>query len=351
MARKKKDEIEELAEKLTDYGPEFQTARSILENPRHIIPFSPALDWGLSGGIPEGSWVIINGPEKVGKTTAALHFAANCQKPENGSREVFYYDIEGRLRERNIKGVPHLNLDKFHLMQSSEDTKYCAEDFLNSAIKRIKSTPKCVIIIDCWSNLITKQELDKGLGETSQTTLQAKLCTDFVKQTCQDVSANNIILIGITQNMANPSRFGSGKSEKVATAIKYQGDVKIEATKKTDRGVPTGKKVKGFDGKEKDVLNIIGQIVHWTVVFSALGPPFRKVDGIITFGKGIDEVAEILNMGSEIGIIDKGGGGNYTLNIGGEEIKIKGQKNVDEYLQNNPDVVEELKQQIVEALS
>jgi recombination protein RecA len=348
MAKKKaiSEDVPEVPKKQKDKA-EFISASNFLKKPRHVISVSPAIDLALNGGVPEGSWLIINGAEKVGKTTTLLHFAANCQKPENGSREVYYFDVEGRIRERNLKGVPHLNIDKLHILRSTEKRKLTANDFLEQAYEKIKDIPKCVVIMDSFSSLITDDEIAKGLGGNKQTTLAAKLCSEFVRLTSQDVSANNCIVIGVTQFMANPGGFGSSKSEKVATAIKYQGDIKLEAVKKTEFGKSTGKK----DAFGKDIIIPTGQRVTWLVKYCALGPPGRKAESIITYGIGVDEVAELIDMGSDINIINQGGGGNYTFNIDGQEVKKKGKENMVAYLKENPKAVESLKRQIKEVLS
>src|SRR4051812_27823631 len=76
----------------------------IVDRQKKIIPVSPALDYILGGGVPEGTWGVLTGKYKSGKSSISLHFAGNCQKPENGSRNVYYLNVEGRLKKRDLNG-------------------------------------------------------------------------------------------------------------------------------------------------------------------------------------------------------------------------------------------------------
>jgi RecA/RadA recombinase len=106
MAKEKTKEVETLASIKSDYGEDvIVTGDRVLEEEKIIIPISPKLDLITNGGMPEGCWVTLVGKPKSGKTSLALHIAANCQKPEYGEREVYYFDIEGRFKTMNLRGV------------------------------------------------------------------------------------------------------------------------------------------------------------------------------------------------------------------------------------------------------
>ena len=99
------------------------------------IPVSPALDIVLNGGIPEGSFVVLTGQPKCGKTTTSLDFAATAQRSEyqgklKDTREVYYLNIEGRLKKRDLEGIPGLNLSKFHIIGSQQGKILHAEEYL-----------------------------------------------------------------------------------------------------------------------------------------------------------------------------------------------------------------------------
>lgn len=98
----------------------MRSATSVVDRESVVIPVSPALDLVLNGGIPEGSFVIFTGQPKCGKTTTSLDFAATAQKDEyqgdsKKPRHVYYLNIEGRLKKRDLEGIPHLNLDRFEI--------------------------------------------------------------------------------------------------------------------------------------------------------------------------------------------------------------------------------------------
>ena len=100
-------------EVIKKYGHVVRAGIDVFEESSNlkVISVSPALDVALGGGIREGSWVIFTGEPKTGKTTTALHFAANCQKEENGSRPVIFINAEGRLKSMNLGGVKGLDID------------------------------------------------------------------------------------------------------------------------------------------------------------------------------------------------------------------------------------------------
>ena len=85
-----------------EYGNVIHDPSSIIDQKLHIIPISPKIDIALGGGIPEGSLFIMTGPEKVGKTLTALTFCSNAQKDK---RKIYYGNIEGRLRKRDMEGI------------------------------------------------------------------------------------------------------------------------------------------------------------------------------------------------------------------------------------------------------
>jgi len=111
------------------------------------IPFSPSLDIILNGGVPEGSFVVLTGQPKCGKTTSSLDFAATAQKPEyaygsfKDGREVYYLNIEGRLKKRDLEGIPGLNLSKFHVIGSQTGKILHAEEYLQIGERIINEIP------------------------------------------------------------------------------------------------------------------------------------------------------------------------------------------------------------------
>ena len=134
------------------------SANRIVDRKKMIIPVSPAIDNILSGGLTSG-FTTISGKPKSGKTSLALYFAAMAQKPEYGDRDIFFYNIEARLKERDLHCVPGLNLDKFFVIESTEDKILNCADFLEIADKLITTKKGSVHIFDSFSALSTEQEL------------------------------------------------------------------------------------------------------------------------------------------------------------------------------------------------
>jgi len=136
------------------------SGNTVVDRKSIIIPVSPSLDIVLNGGIPEGSFVVFTGQPKCGKTTTSLDFAAAAQRPEyqgdlKNPREVYYLNIEGRLKKRDLEGIPGLDLAKFHVIGSQQGKILHAEEYLQIAEKIINEIPGSVVIIDSYSALCT----------------------------------------------------------------------------------------------------------------------------------------------------------------------------------------------------
>ena len=99
-----------------EYGDVLHDPASITERPLKVISVGPKLDMALGGGVPEGSLFIMTGPEKVGKTVTALTFCANAQRYHN--RQIYYANIEGRLKKRDLEGISDLDLDPEKIRQA-----------------------------------------------------------------------------------------------------------------------------------------------------------------------------------------------------------------------------------------
>lgn len=268
---------------------------SILEEQVQIIPLSPALDVLLAGGVPEGSWVNFSSKSGVGKTTTALHLAATCQKPEYGEREVFYLDIEGRLKKKNLNGIKGLNMDKFHAIRSTEEKVLSAQDFLTIGENILKNTKRSVLIVDSYSMLCHENELIGGIGTSTRGSSGYQLLAGFTRQMCQVVPVRKHIVIGIAQMMANVSGYGAASVEKGGNSIMYQADIWLRA--------------KGMEPWENTTGKPIGQIVKWQAVKTALHGAIagNEAESYIRFGIGIDTIRELIQFACDIALIEKNG--------------------------------------------
>mgnify|MGYP003118130934 CR=1 FL=1 len=139
MARVKKNDPAFVKDIIKKYGNVISTGNQILERRKDykVVTVSPAIDLSLGGGIKEGSWVILTGDPKCGKTTTALQIAANCQKE---GRPIIYLDAEGRLKEMNLLGIDGLDKEKMQVIHS-EDEPLSAEAFLDIAVS-VLLTPR-----------------------------------------------------------------------------------------------------------------------------------------------------------------------------------------------------------------
>jgi recombination protein RecA len=320
-----------------DFGNDIiLSANSIIDKKNIVIPVSPALDLILNGGIPEGSFVVLTGQPKCGKTTTSLDFAATAQREEyaigSEPRNVYYLNIEGRLKKRDIEGIPNLNLDKFDVIGSQTGKILHAEEYLQIGERIINEDPGSVLIIDSYSALCTEAEITSDMDKMQRAD-GAKLLAKFCRKVANVIPVNKNIVIGITHLMGNPTGYGAEFKEKSGQAIAYQTDIKLRA-----------KSFKpwllGTDNTQ------IGQEVEWQTMCSALGPPGGNITSFIRYGKGIDKEMELINLAVDIGLINKGGAW-YTLSfMNDDKNKFQGTEKVRNFLIENKDIYENLYQEV-----
>ena len=303
---------------IKEYGDVIHDPSSITDQKLKIIPISPKLDIALGGGVPEGSLFIMTGPEKVGKTLTALTFCANAQQD---NRKIYYGNVEGRLRKRDIEGIKELDSDaeKIQIIGSTQGNILSAEKYLGIFDQIIHTQPNTICVIDSFSALASDAELTGDLTDQQVMSVQ-KVLAKFCRRMAPALPINKVTVVGITHLMANVSTFGRGKAkvEKSGTALKYQVDVKLHAshTKPIMQGETQ-----------------VGQTVYWQVVTSSIGPPGQKVESHIKYGRGIWKEMELADLLVDFGIVKKSGA---WLTLPNEE-KMQGKNNLATYLENNPD--------------
>lgn len=315
-----------------DFGANIiLSATAVMDRESVIIPVSPALDIILNGGIPEGSFVVLTGQPKCGKTTTSLDFAATAQKEEyqtGSARKVYYLNIEGRLKKRDLEGIPNLDLERFSIIGSQTGKILHAEEYLQIAERIINEDPGCVLIIDSYSALCTEAEITSDMDKMQRAD-GAKLLAKFCRKVANVIPVNRNIVIGITHLMGNPTGYGAEFKEKSGQAIAYQTDVKMRA--KTFKPW-----LLGADNTQ------VGQEVEWQTLCSALGPPGGNITSYIRYGKGIDKEMELVNLAVDIGLINKGGAW-YSLDfLNDEKTKFQGTEKVRQFLIDNPKVYNDL---------
>jgi recombination protein RecA len=355
VAKKKEVVVEEKSEvssMLKDikkkYGDIIKTGTQILENKKSLktVSISPVFDITLKGGIREGTWVMVSGAQKSGKTTMLMQLAYNCQKE---GRTVIYINSEGRLSEMNFE-VEGLDPEKMIII-TAEDQPLSAEIYLDVALQLISSKENegALCIIDSVSSLIPSKELEEDITGSMRPGLP-KILSNFVKKAGQIVPNNKIIMALVTHMITNTSGYGPTKMADCGVKIQYQADTRIEV-----------KNIEPWVNKEVQ----IGQAVNWKVHYSSMGATAVECKSWIRYGKGIDYTQELLILGEELGLIDKAGAWytcdflkddpSFTKLFPDEDpekfCKFQGQEKTYAFLSENQPVLDLLNQKIKEMLS
>jgi len=325
---KKKDELEDLLPPSPEdilkiitkkYGDIAFDGSHIAAKRRDVIPITPTLDIANHGGIKEGSWNLISGKKKTGKTTLALQIAANAQML---GKHVYYLNVEHRFDDKNLSTVRHLRTtpDCWTIFQSTQGNILSAQKFLNLFSDLSSESKNCVIIIDSISSLCSENELSKDIGEASRPE-GPKLFGQTCRKLASTVPINNITVIGILHLIANTSGYGAPFMEDGGNKIQYQCDNKFMC--------------KNMSFWEKTNGKIIGQVVDWEVAISGNGAPGGKAKTYLRYGFGYDNVWEIVNMAIDLNLIQKGGAWFTFINKDGESVKVQGQEKVYDYFVEN----------------
>jgi recombination protein RecA len=312
------------------------SGNSLIEKNIITIPVSPSLDIVLNGGIPEGSFVVLTGQPKCGKTVTSLDFCATAQRKEyQGSlktpREVYYLNIEGRIKKRDLEGIKGLDCDRFHIIGSQQGKILHAEEYLQIGERIINEIPGSILIIDSYSALCTEAEITSDMDKMQRAD-GAKLLAKFCRKVANVIPVNKNIVIGITHLMGNPTGYGAEFKEKSGQAIAYQTDIKIRA-----------KTFKPWSLGADDAQ--IGQEVDWQVICSALGPPGGVAKSYIRYGEGIDRMTELVNLASDVGVINKGGAW-YTVKTSQNTQKFQGAEKTRLFLIENPEIAKEVEESV-----
>lgn len=321
--KKKKDLSSEKAlEK--EFGKIISNGHELINRKKDYktLPVSPALDLALNGGLLEGTWTVVSGAAKVGKTSSILQICKNAQDED---RPVIYIDVESRLKTYNLEGVHGLDLDKIQIVHGPEDEEdpLAAEDFLKICESLIKM-PKnkgAVCVLDSTSSLVPRNELEEDPSATLRASLP-KLLTHWIKKNAQVVVRNKIIFIAITHYITNTSGYGKTRVADCGVQLQYQADTKLDVIRSEDwlDGGDSGKK--------------IGQKIHWKIACSSLGASGTECIGYFRFNKGLDKTQEILEIAIALGVIEQGGSW-FTLNKEDAPLKIQGKHNMYEHLESN----------------
>ncbi|MBR3227685.1 MAG: recombinase RecA [Erysipelotrichaceae bacterium] len=284
---------------------------------------SLAIDHCLGvGGLPRGRIIEIYGPESSGKTTLALQAIAECQK---GGGKAAFIDAEHAIDPRYAKA---LGVDVDELILSQPDS---GEQALEIAEVLIRSGAIDLIVVDSVAALVPQAELDGEMGD-SNIGLHARLMSKAMRKLAGAMNANNCTTIFINQLREKVGvMFGNPETTTGGRALKFYATIRIEVRK--SEAIKNGSE-------------IIGNKVNVKVSKNKVAPPFKSCSVEIYYGEGISHVSEIVNLGVDLGIIDKSGS---WFSYNGEKIG-QGAEAVKAYIKSNPDIDKEITDKVKEAL-
>ncbi len=294
-----------------------------IENIQVISTGSIGLDAALGiGGLPRGRVIEIYGPEASGKTTLAIHAIAEAQK--NGGIAAII-DAEHTF-DRNY--AEKLGVDVENLLISQPDN---GEQALEITDNLIRSGALDIIVIDSVAALTPKAEIEGEMGD-SKMGLQARLMSQALRKLTANISKTNTSCVFINQLREKIGvMFGNPETTTGGNALKFYASVRLDIRK---------------TNQLKDGEEIIGNRTRVKIVKNKLAPPFRKADFDILYGEGISQLGEIVDLGTDFNIIKKSGSW-FSYN----ETKIgQGRDSVKQILKDNPELYDELKTKVSEAL-
>ena len=284
---------------------------------------SLGLDIALGiGGLPKGRIVEIYGPESSGKTTLTLSVIAEAQKL---GATCAFVDAEHAL-DPEYAGKLGVNVDD--LLVSQPDT---GEQALEITDMLVRSNAVDVIIVDSVAALVPKAEIEGEMGDM-HVGLQARLMSQALRKITGNIKNANCLVIFINQiRMKIGVMFGSPETTTGGNALKFYASVRLDIRR---------------TGAVKEGDEVVGSETRVKVVKNKVAPPFRQAEFQILYGKGIYRNGEIIDLGVQLGLLEKSGAWySYQGNKIGQ-----GKANSAKYLEDNPEVARTIEGLIREKL-
>ncbi|MBD9417012.1 recombinase RecA [Pseudomonas sp. PDM16] len=285
------------------------------DHDRQAIPAistgSLGLDIALGiGGLPKGRIVEIYGPESSGKTTLTLSVIAEAQK---AGATCAFVDAEHAL-DPDYAGKLGVNVDD--LLVSQPDT---GEQALEITDMLVRSNAVDVIIVDSVAALVPKAEIEGEMGD-AHVGLQARLMSQALRKITGNIKNANCLVIFINQiRMKIGVMFGNPETTTGGNALKFYASVRLDIRR---------------TGAVKEGDEVVGSETRVKVVKNKVAPPFRQAEFQIMYGKGIYRTGEIIDLGVQLGLVEKSGAWySYQGNKIGQ-----GKANAAKYLEDNPEV-------------
>jgi len=284
---------------------------------------SLTLDIALGiGGLPKGRIVEIYGPESSGKTTMTLSAIAECQK--NGGTAAFI-DAEHALDPIYAEALG-VNVDD--LLVSQPDT---GEQALEIADMLVRSGAIDMLVVDSVAALTPKAEIEGEMGD-HHVGLQARLMSQALRKITGNIKRSNCLCIFINQiRMKIGVMFGNPETTTGGNALKFYSSVRLDIRR---------------TGAIKDGDEVVGNETRVKVVKNKVSPPFKQAEFQIMYGKGINRLGEVIDLGVKQGLVDKSGAWYaYEGNKIGQ-----GKANAVQFLTDNPEIAATIEQKIREQL-
>lgn len=270
------------------------------------------------GGVPRGRIIEIYGPESSGKTTVALHVAAEAQKLGGA---VAFVDAEHALDPSYAR---NLGVDTENLIVSQPDT---GEQGLEIAEALVRSGAIDVLVVDSVAALVPRAEIEGEMGD-SHVGLQARLMSQALRKLTGTINKSNCIVIFINQLREKVGvMFGNPETTTGGRALKFYSSIRMD--------------VRRIDSiKQGD--EIIGNRTRVKIMKNKVAPPFKVAEFDIMYNEGISKVGNIVDVGVKESIVQKSGAW-FSYN----DIRLgQGRENAKQYLRENPEIALEIENQI-----
>ncbi len=282
---------------------------------------SLSLDVALGiGGLPKGRIVEIYGPESSGKTTLALHVIAEAQKQKG---TCAFIDAEHALDPVYAKKLG-VNTDEMLISQPDN-----GEQALEIADTLVNSNAIDVLVVDSVAALVPRAEIEGDMGD-SHMGLHARLMSQALRKLTGSISKSQALVIFINQIRQKIGvMFGNPETTTGGNALKFYASVRMDIRR---------------IGAIKDRDEVTGNQTRVKIVKNKLAPPFKTVEFDIMYGEGISKTGEILDMATEMGLVEKSGA---WYSHDGDRIG-QGRENAKIFLKDNPEIASKIEEKIRE---
>jgi recombination protein RecA len=282
---------------------------------------SLGLDIALGiGGVPRGRVIEIYGPESSGKTTLALHIVAEAQK--QGGMGA-YIDAEHAL---DLGYAKKLGVKTDDLLISQPDH---GEQALEIAETLVRSGAIDVLVIDSVAALVPKAEIEGEMGDAHMG-LQARLMSQALRKLTATISRSHTVVIFINQiRMKIGVMFGNPETTTGGNALKFYASVRMDIRR---------------IGALKEGDNVVGGRTRVKVVKNKMAPPFKEAEFDVLYGTGISRDGEIVDLGSDIGVVEKSGA---WYSYAGERIG-QGREAAKQFLKEHPETAKDIMAKVMD---